>query len=188
MVFVLLSMRAILKPYRQCNISPTSTKQAGGRLFLIFYFFLPVVLYGCYALSTTNKWTYFAASLRSTTFLILPCPSLKIVLLATVNVPFLVMKSGKHLWRTDGTAKNDEKIKIPLNFKVFISCWGHALCLSARLSSRPKFLRGDKQQLSKGFVSFCASFVDMERIQWPSQPWKRHFLSFYLLFYSQCLH
>lgn len=56
------------------------------------------------------------------------------------------------------------------------------------LTSRPEFLRGDKQQLSQGFVSFCVSSADMERTQWPSQPCQRHCLFFYLLYYSQCLH
>jgi hypothetical protein len=45
--------------------------------------------------------TYLAASRRSITLLVLPKPSLKTVLLATVSVPFLVMKSGKHRWRTE---------------------------------------------------------------------------------------
>lgn len=45
--------------------------------------------------------SYFAASLRSVTLLSLLYPSLKIVWLATVNIPFLVMKSGKHRWTTE---------------------------------------------------------------------------------------
>lgn len=35
------------------------------------------------------------------------------------------------------------------------------------LTSRPEFLRSDKQLLSKGFVSFCASSADMKRTQQP---------------------
>lgn len=44
--------------------------------------------------------TYFAASLRSVTFLVFPLPSLNVVWFATVNTPFFVEKSGKHLFRT----------------------------------------------------------------------------------------
>lgn len=44
--------------------------------------------------------TYFAAALSSITFLFFPFPSSNIVLFPTVKVPFLVEKSGKHLWRT----------------------------------------------------------------------------------------
>ena len=45
--------------------------------------------------------SYLAASLRSLTLLSLLSPSLKMVWLATVKIPFLVMKSGKHRWRTE---------------------------------------------------------------------------------------
>lgn len=47
--------------------------------------------------------THLAASRSSDTLLLFPSPSLKVVLLATVKVPFLVMKSGKHLCRTEHT-------------------------------------------------------------------------------------
>lgn len=103
-------------------------------------------------------------------------------------------------WNRESTSgelkdiKNKAKLKpFKYLYTVFKSCFKDMLCVCLHLcfftlTSRPEFLRGDKQQLSQGFVSFCASSADMERTQWPSQPCQRHCLFFYLLYYSQCLH
>lgn len=50
--------------------------------------------------SGSNKGSYLAASLRSLTLRSSLRPSLKMVRLATVKIPFFVMKSGKQRWTT----------------------------------------------------------------------------------------
>lgn len=56
-----------------------------------------------------EMWTYIAASLSSTIFLILPVPSSTCILLPTVKTPLMVEKSGMHLCRTVEEKENHSK-------------------------------------------------------------------------------
>lgn len=67
--------------------------------------------------------TYFAASLRSVTFLVFPFPSLNVVWFPTVNTPFFVEKSGKHLFRTIQNIKTKST--------YYISRWAPLLSMCA---------------------------------------------------------
>lgn len=59
--------------------------------------------------NNTEMWTYAAASLSSTIFLILPVPSSTCILLPTVKTPLMVEKSGMHLCRTVEEKENHSK-------------------------------------------------------------------------------